>query len=173
MPKTLLAAAALAWVLVGPATAMAQTPEHGPTPEQAAEEFQGYVPGADRLEGRILAPCCWNQTLDIHGSEIANELKREIRQRLRRGDSPDAIEADFVARYGERILAVPPKSPLQNLAIALSFGMGLAGVGAVVMLVRWRKRTQQNPSEATPAPSAPEKRDELDDRIDQELDRAD
>jgi cytochrome c-type biogenesis protein CcmH len=173
--KTLLATAFAVSVFVAPAAARAADPAHGQMPAEYAEEFQGYVPGADRLEGRILAPCCWNQTLDIHGSEISNGLKREIRQRLRRGDTPDTIEADLVHRYGERVLAVPKHSPLKGVAIALAAGMGLAGAGAVAMLVRWRRRAAQSaPNKpATMKSTAEPARDELDDRLDRELEADD
>src|SRR5262245_9645491 len=57
------------------------------------EDLSDYVPGAARLEGRLLAPCCWIQTLDVHGSEVAVGLRTEIRHRLRAGESAGAIEA--------------------------------------------------------------------------------
>ena len=149
--------------------ARAQDLSHGQhSAEEVVDEPVGYVPGADRLEGRIRAPCCWNQTLDIHSSEVASALKREIRTRLRRGDSADAIEADIVARYGEKILAVPDKSPLKNFAIALSAAMGLAGVGAGFMLVRWRRRSSQAQASNKPAVVSTE-RDDLDERLDREI----
>ena len=77
----------------------AEHPDHVPASE-AGEDLQEYVEGASRLEGRIMAPCCWNQTIDIHGSEPAYELRREIRKRLKAGESADAIEASFVQRCG-------------------------------------------------------------------------
>jgi cytochrome c-type biogenesis protein CcmH len=124
-------------------------PHSAATPEYA-DDLLSFVPGANRLEGRIRAPCCWNQTLDIHGSEVSNELRREIRKRLRAGETPEAIEASLVQRYGEKILAVPPGSPLKSVAILLSIAMAGAGVGGFFMLRRWRERGQkkvQAPSE--------------------------
>ena len=75
---SLLLAASLASSV---ALADAEHPAHVPASE-AGEDLQSYVPGASRLEGRIMAPCCWNQTIDIHGSEPSYELRREIRRRL-------------------------------------------------------------------------------------------
>ena len=98
------------------------------------------VPGAERLEGRLLAPCCWAQTLDIHGSEIATALRREIRVRLKAGESADKIEASLVARYGERIRAVPDRVPLNAMGglgwLAVATAAGVIGM----VLWRWRKR---------------------------------
>ena len=169
--KTLLASVLAAGMLATATPSLAQDLTHGQPSNEYAEELQGFVPGAERLEGRLLAPCCWNQTIDIHSSEVANALRREIRTRLRNGETPDAIETDIVHRYGAKILAVPPKSPLKTLAIALSAGMGLAGVGAAFMLVRWRRRSLQGAGSTAKKPAArvTNKRDELDDRLDQEL----
>jgi cytochrome c-type biogenesis protein CcmH len=98
------------------------------------------VPGAERLEGRLLAPCCWAQTLDIHGSEIANALRREIRTRLKAGESADAIEASLVARYGERLRAVPDRVPLDKMGGIGWLGVAIAAGLVGVVLLRWRKR---------------------------------
>jgi cytochrome c-type biogenesis protein CcmH len=148
---------------------------------EQGEDLQEYVPGAARLEGRIIAPCCWNQTIDIHGSEPSYELRREIRRRLKAGESADAIEASFVARYGSKILAVPDSSPLGSLATLLSIGFGAAGVAGYFMLKRWsqagkkaeKAEKAERAEKATasgdnPAAAEP-KRDALDDRLDREL----
>src|ERR1051325_4864412 len=127
---------------IAPAWALAQgDPEAPPEdPAKYAEELQGYVPGASALEGRIIAPCCWTQTIDIHGSEVSNDLRREIRKRLKAGETSEAIEASLVQRYGPRILAVPPGSPLKTVATLLALGMVGAGAAAFMMLRRWRGR---------------------------------
>src|SRR5258708_33287899 len=101
----------MSWLLSGallvlPAAAYAADaadPERPPPASEAGEDLEGYVPGAARLEGRIMAPCCWMQTIDIHGSEVAYDLRREIRQRLKSGEASDAIEASLVQRYGPKI----------------------------------------------------------------------
>jgi cytochrome c-type biogenesis protein CcmH/NrfF len=167
----------VAWLLAAPAAvATPETdPEHAPPAASDSAELTAFVPGASRLEGRIRAPCCWNttgQTLDIHGSPSALALRREIRQRLRAGESPETIEASIVDRYGEHILAVPNQSPLKKFAVGLSVVVGAAGVGAIVMLGRWRRRTQQS-KRTKKRGSESAGRDELDDRVDEELERLD
>ena len=137
---------------------------------------------ARALEGRIRAPCCWNQTLDIHSSEISQELRHEIRQRMRAGDTADEIQADFVARYGERILAVPPGNPLGTFATALLVVGLLAGGGVFYMGFRWRKRGRTADAASKAAAKSDEtksasgekapgdaERDALDERLDAEL----
>lgn len=159
----LVLAAALA--VASPAAADAEHGTLSPAPEL------GHVDGASALEGKLLAPCCWNQTLDIHGSETALELRREIRRRLSAGEKPDAVQADIVARYGERILAVPPGSPLASLALWMSLGMGVAGVGAVWLLTRWRKRRLEADAERKAQTKDAKQRDRFDDQLDAELDQ--
>lgn len=165
---------------LAPALAIADEHPQHVAASPAGEDLQEYVEGANRLEGRIIAPCCWNQTIDIHGSEPAYELRREIRKRLKAGETPDAIEASLVQRFGPKILAVPNSSPLSSLATILAIGFGAAGVGAYFMLKRWTERSKTSKAAAKPGgsskpPKAGEggtlapKRDALDDRLDQEL----
>ena len=162
-------AIAIAGLFLFASAAMAEpAAEHHVEPTPA--ESLGYVEGASALEGRLLAPCCWNQTLDMHGSPAANELRREIRRRLQAGETSATIETDIVSRYGERIRAVPPTSPLKGTAVLLILLMAGAGVGAVFLLLRWRRRAATLALEAAHQKKKTE-RDEYDERIDAELER--
>jgi cytochrome c-type biogenesis protein CcmH len=174
----------LSWLLAGalsllPAGAFAMDAvevahaEHVPATE-AGEDLQSYVEGASRLEGRIMAPCCWNQTIDIHGSEAAYELRREIRKRLKAGESPDTIEASLVTRFGPRILAVPDSSPLGSLATVLSLAFGGVGVAGYFMLKRWSRAgklgdAQRSKKKSDKDAASAAKSDALDERLDREL----
>ncbi len=139
-------------------------------PAVTEDELGGHVPGASVLEGRLLAPCCWNQTLDIHGSPSGNALRKEIRQRLKKGESVDAIEEAIVQRYGEKIRAVPKGSPLQGFATVLALSFGVAGGLSVWMLLRWRRRRSVALAEA-PKKKPSGKRDRFDDALDAELEQ--
>src|SRR6187399_3231658 len=170
----ILAVFVVSLALVLPASlALADADPEAPPDDAAkyAEELQGYVPGASALEGRIMAPCCWTQTIDIHGSELANDLRREIRKRLKSGETSDVIEASLVGRYGPRILAVPPGSPLKTIATLLALAMGGAGAAAFVMLKRWRERALV--AAAGPTPDTGKNDAQLDARLDAELDALD
>lgn len=123
-----------------------------------------------------MAPCCWQQTIDIHQSEVARSMRQEVRRRLLAGQTPKEVLAVFVKRYGPRILAIPPQNPIKKLATFLWAAFGVAGVGAVGLLIRWKRRSQPKTGEGTArepsASSADEaEHDELDERIDDELDR--
>jgi cytochrome c-type biogenesis protein CcmH len=80
---------------------------------------------------RLRAPCCWNQTLDVHASPTADGLRDEIRKRAAAGETIAAIEADVVKRYGERIRAVPTAGFLTPFGI---FGL-MAGVFGLILTI--------------------------------------
>jgi len=156
---------------LSPALALADEDhgEHAHGKNQTGEDFGTYVEGASRLEGRIMAPCCWMQTIDIHGSPVSDELRAEIRRRLKAGEAPDAIEASFVQRYGPKILAVPNSSPLGGVATILALAFGGAGVAGYFMLKRWTRAGRTEKKSAAKTSGAEPKRDALDERLDREL----
>lgn len=154
-------------------------PTHVPSEPAAAAGILGEkIEGAERLEGRLLAPCCWNQTLDIHGSELSSGLRREIRSRLKAGERPEDVEKSLVARYSARILAVPDSVPLDDFAFALWLLLGIAAAFIATRVLHWRRRRTPAPLAAEALPptgvlppeAAP---DPLDERLDAELRRLD
>jgi cytochrome c-type biogenesis protein CcmH len=100
------------------------------------------------LASRMLAPCCYKQTLDVHASELATEVRSEIKKRMSEGASAAAVEAELVAKYGERIRAVPNRHFLNPLGTA---GMVLGGLALFGFFwFAWRSRVR-----FAPEPSAP------------------
>lgn len=127
------------------------------------------VEGERAIEGRLLAPCCWTQTLDVHESPLADELRGEIRARLRRGESSASIESDMVVRYGERVRAVPKNRDTRStVPVFVGLGMLASVVGLVFVVRRWTRRHVDPPRPAPPAP-----RSAYDARIDEELGQLD
>lgn len=130
-------------------------------------QAQGQTEARSReLEGRLLAPCCWVQTLDIHESELATSLRAEIRQRLERGEAAEAIEDDLATRHGERIRAVPRgKDPRKAVLIGTGIAMLLTLAGILLALRRWQRAAPVSP------PPEPQAEDAYDERLDEELSR--
>ncbi len=126
------------------------------------------APGERELLKRLVAPCCWNQTLDSHQGAAPDGFRAEIRSRLYAGETPAQIEADFVARYGERVRAAS-QSRAMGWAAVLA-GVVVIGAGAAVarMVLRWRKQSPVLP-EASGAKGEAARPDALDERLDAEL----
>lgn len=123
---------------------------------------------ARELERRLLAPCCWRETLDVHESQPAAELRREIRRRVAAGEGAASIEADLVARHGRKIRATLPGSLGTYLfAVILLCGLG----GAALFLLRKERRTAaQRPAPGDARGELPdEERRRLEDRLDEDL----
>lgn len=123
--------------------------------------------GAKALESRLYAPCCYGGTLDIHESDLARSLREEIESRLARGESSDVIQSDFVARYGDKVLAARSDLPIRAMGIGLALLAMLSAVGLVVVMRRWTRRARDEAPLSSLALSGT--RDELDERIDAEL----
>jgi cytochrome c-type biogenesis protein CcmH len=131
-----------------------------PAPAGAQDE------SALAVESRLLAPCCWNQTLDVHASPLADELRGEIRRRLDAGETGAAIEDDLAARYGERIRALPRgEDPLRPLGPVLAVVLATLAALLITLGRRWASRSTPPPPLVGRAPDA------LDARLDDELGR--
>lgn len=127
------------------------------------------IPGELAIESKLMAPCCWVQTLDAHESPVASELRLEIRTKLTQGIPAAEIEADLVARYGERLWAIPPGHDPRMPIMNIGFGsMGLALAGLCLLAWRWSRR---NPSSVEPDRASEAQRDAFDSQLDAELHR--
>lgn len=123
---------------------------------------------ARALQGRLLAPCCWVQTLDVHESELATTLRAEIDQRLARGETGEVIEDDLAARYGERVRAVPRgKDPRMVVPLAVGLAMLATLLGLGFALWRWTRASREVPC----ATQLSTEKDAYDERLDEELAR--
>jgi cytochrome c-type biogenesis protein CcmH len=107
------------------------------------------------VEQQLLCPQCTNKRLDTCEIEICQDMRREIRARLERGEDEQAVVGFFASRYGDRILAVLPKT---------GFHLWLWGwvMGSVLLVgasgAMWMRRRQR------PSPSAPVHLDAIDER---------
>lgn len=156
----LLLGALLFWA--APAFADAADHEHD---AKATYDATHAAPGERELLGRLVAPCCWNQTLDIHGGAAPDRLRAEIRARLHAGESAEAIEADFVKRYGPEVKAQSNSSGLAWTSIVV---VGLAIIAALFLILTAR-RWLRSGRRAAAAPITKDQPDAWDARIDEEL----
>jgi cytochrome c-type biogenesis protein CcmH/NrfF len=72
-------------------------------------------PRLEKLYGQFMAPCCWAETLLVHSSPLAEQMRGEIQHWIAEGKTDDQIKAAFIERYGIRILSMPEGARLQWL----------------------------------------------------------
>ncbi len=104
---------------------------------------------ARELEGKLMAPCCWTQPVSKHYSGAADEIRRGVRQMLSEGKTQQEIIDFYVAKHGERILAMPEARGFNLLAFVLPGVFLLLGGWATAVIVRrWnRGKSKAEPSE--------------------------
>src|SRR5262249_23303145 len=76
-------------------------------------------------------------------------MKKEIAERIARGESRDEILAAFTTRYGEKVLSSPTFKGFNWLAWVTPFAVVLAAGPVLVVTIRRRVRTTTG---AAPAP---------------------
>lgn len=101
--------------------------------------------------GRELrCPTCVAESVAESNAGIAREMRQIIQEQLDQGSSRAEILAFFQDRYGDWILLTPPRSGVLLIVWLLPIAAALAGVAALVLIVRrWRKAADQTAT-ATP-----------------------
>ena len=92
---------------------------------------------------------CQNESLAGSHAELAEDLRREVREQMAQGKSDKEIIDYLVARYGDFVLYEPP---MKSYTVLLWFGpfvLLLIGAGVLVFQLRKRRQLVQE-SELTP-----------------------
>jgi cytochrome c-type biogenesis protein CcmH len=98
---------------------------------------------------------CQNQTIADSHADLAVDLRNQVREMLRRGDSKQQIIDYMTARYGDFVLYRPP---MKATTVLLWFGPPLlmvCGLAGLVLVLRRRSRMGPenfDPDEADAAP---------------------
>lgn len=83
---------------------------------------------------------CQNESLAGSRSDLANDLRREVRTLIKTGKTDAEIREYLVSRYGDFVLYRPPVKPTTWL---LWFGPLLLLIGAIWMLIHIIKQAQK------------------------------
>jgi cytochrome c-type biogenesis protein CcmH len=110
---------------------------------------------AKAIEGRLMAPCCMANTVALHESAAAEQMRREIRGSLAAGRSEREILDGYVAIHGEQILAMPYARGFNLAAYLLPLGILVAGLVLLAAAMR-RWRAGVSPPGAQGAPPVDE-----------------
>ena len=112
------------------------------------------------LEGRVMAlsnelRClvCQNQTIADSNAPLAEDLRNQVREKMRAGSSDSEILDFMVARYGDFVLYRPP---FKATTFLLWFGpLLLLAAGSIVLL---RKLLRRRPAQDVEMTAAERKR---------------
>lgn len=93
---------------------------------------------ARAISAELRCMVCQNQSIDDSNAELAKDLRLLVRERLKNGDSDEAVIDYVVSRYGEFVL-LKPRIEAKTL---LLWGMPvfLLAVGAVTLVVAAHRR---------------------------------
>lgn len=103
-----------------------------------------------RIAAELRCLVCQNQTIADSHADLAQDLRRQVRELIQQGKTDAQIIDYMTARYGDFVLYRPP---LKNTTALLWFGPALLVVGGVVVLVlvlRRRSKLSADQFEAEP-----------------------
>jgi len=106
-----------------------------------------------QIAAELHCPVCKDLSVADSPAPLARQMREQIAQKLRAGESPDQIRAGFVAAYGDSVLMSPPKRGLSAAVYVLPTIVIAAGlVFAVTLVRRWVRRPEAEPVEDDAAP---------------------
>ena len=97
-----------------------------------------------RITAELRCLVCQNQTIADSNADLAQDLRRQVREMLRKGDDDAKIIQYMTDRYGDFVLYRPP---VKATTLLLWFGpalMLLLGFGALALVMRRRARAAAN-----------------------------
>ena len=93
-----------------------------------------------RLSEKLRCLVCQNQSIADSSAELAQDLRRQIREQVAAGRTDDEIVAYMVARYGDFVLYEPPVKATTLLLWGGPALLLVAGFASLVAIVRARRR---------------------------------
>jgi cytochrome c-type biogenesis protein CcmH len=121
-----------------------------------------------KVEKRLLAPCCYTQSIAEHGSDISVQMRSEVIEMVSDGKSEQEIVEHYRSIYGDRILIVPDGVTgkiLFGLPVAISI------LGCLVLFMCFRRMLRSQMQDRTPeaSHSVHAMSDRLKEKIEREL----
>lgn len=84
---------------------------------------------------------CQNESLASSHAELADDLRREVRELMQQGMTDQEIKDYLVARYGDFVLYQPPMKKATLLLWLGPFALLIGGLGVLVFQMRNRKKS--------------------------------
>ena len=114
-----LASSAAALALLACTTAVSPLPEA----EQRAQA----------IDNSLICPICPGETIDRSQVQLAKDMQVIVREQISDGRTDAEIRQFFVDRYGERVLAAPPREGFHWLV----WGLPPAGIALGLLALFW------------------------------------
>ena len=108
------------------------------TPSGTVSDVAGLEAQVRAVSHRLRCPTCQGISVRDSDAAFSLQIRRQVRQLLQEGQTPQQIEAYFVSRYGPWILRTPPLDAWGLLLWGLpvvAFAAALWGLG----WVQWRR----------------------------------
>ena len=129
---------------------LAAAPAHAVEPDEIMPD-KAMESRARTLSAELRCLVCQNQSIDDSNAPLARDLRLIVRERLKAGDSEDAVRAFLVARYGTFVLLRPPVERSTLLLWATpGLLLGLAG------WLLWRRSRASGSLPVAPEPLSKE-----------------
>jgi len=102
------------------------------------------------LAEKLRCLVCQNESLASSHAELAEDLRREVREQMSKGLSDQEIIDYLVARYGDFVLYDPPVKSYTMLLWYGPFALLLVGAGVLVFQVKKRRRLVEAEPQLSP-----------------------
>ena len=121
----------------------------GHPPASRAQQVQQIAAG-------LHCPICKDLSVADSPAPLAQQMRQEIAQKVRAGESADQIRAGFVAAYGDSVLMSPPRqgvAAVEYYVPVLVLAVGL--ITAFLLLRRWLRAPRPDPRQAGASQAGP------------------
>jgi cytochrome c-type biogenesis protein CcmH len=124
-------------------------------------------PTMDQVASKLSCYCgtCPHLVVTECGCGTAAQIKADVQKMIDSGMTQDQIIKAYIAKYGDTVLAAPPKNGFNLTAWILPF---FAFAGGFVMLAFFLKRQKEEPVQDTPVdPAKDSYRKKFEDELEQ------
>lgn len=135
--------------LVAGLVSMISVAMSGHPPTSQAQQVQQIAAG-------LHCPICKDLSVADSPAPLAQQMRQEIAQQVRAGESADQIRAGFVAAYGDSVLMSPPRRGAAAVVYYVPVLVLAAGlIIAFLLLRRWLCAPRPGPLQAGPPQAGP------------------
>ena len=119
---------------------------------------------------QMYCPVCENIPLDVCPTDACQQWRQEIGVQLGEGKTPDEIKANFVARYGDRVVGTPEDPTLRALSLVTPWIVAVFAILIAGWIVfRWRRNRQIAPKLTANSSATSGSEDDYRARLEQDL----